>query len=538
MPLLLLSALLAACSTAPNTRRPSIPDAVPVTVAPLPFELITPETVFEGPAYNRSPGERYADLLARMRAGFQLDEVADKRIDRELAWYTNHPSYIERTFTRAAPWLHHIVLEVEARDLPLELAVLPVIESAFEPYAYSRARASGLWQFIPGTGTRFGLKQNWWYDGRRDVVAATRGALDYLEFLHAEFGDWLLAVAAYNCGEAAVARQIAANRKAGKPTDFWHLKLPKETQAYVPKLLAMARLVGSPADFDLDFSVVPNEAFFARVETGGQIDLRVAAELAGITIEELYALNPAFHRWASDPEGPHYLLVPVESAEIFKQNLLQLTPDQRMRVERYEVRKGDTVASIAKRFGTSPQTLRELNGLEPTDGITIGSEMRVPSAITTLPQKVLAAAALVDNPRSRARRSSGGVVHVVRKGDSLWQIARRNNMDVKTLERLNDLSPGAKLRAGQRLRLAESNASGSGAANAKAASAKAAAAKSSPDAAAAARQVTYTVREGDTLYSISRVLQVSMDSLRNWNSLANSAVLRPGQKLVAFVPRT
>lgn len=537
MPLLLLSALLGACSTAPSTRRPSIPDAVPVTVAPLPFELITPETVLEGPAYNRGPGERYTDLLARMRAGFQLADFSDKRIDREIAWYTTHPAYIERTFTRAAPWLHHIVLEVEARDLPLELAVLPVIESAFEPYAYSRARASGLWQFIPGTGTRFGLKQNWWYDGRRDVVAATRGALDYLEFLHAEFGDWLLAVAAYNCGEAAVARQIAANQKAGKPTDFWHLKLPKETQAYVPKLLAMARLVANPADFDLDFSVVPNEAFFARVETGGQIDLRVAAELAGITTEELYALNPAFHRWASDPEGPHYLLVPVESAEIFKQNLLQLTPDQRMRVERYEVRKGDTVASIAKRFGTSPQTLRELNGLEPTDGITIGSEMRVPSAITTLPEKVLAAAALVDNPRSRARRSSVGVVHVVRKGDSLWQIAKRNNMDVKTLERLNDLSPGAKLRAGQRLRLAEGNASGSGAANAKAASAKAAAAKSAPDA-SAARQVTYTVRQGDTLYSISRVLQVTVDSLRNWNSLAHSAVLKPGQKLVAFVPRT
>jgi membrane-bound lytic murein transglycosylase D len=237
--------------------------------------------------------------------------------------------------------------------------VLPVIESAFEPYAYSHARAAGLWQFIPGTGTRFGLKQDWWYDGRRDVIAATRGALDYLEFLHGEFGDWLLAVAAYNCGENAVARQIAINRKAGKPTDFWNLKLPKETRAYVPKLIAMSRLVARPDDYGLAFSAVPNEPYFARVETGGQIDLRVAAELAGLTIDEIYALNPAYHRWATDPEGPHYLLVPVEAEEVFRQNVLQLTPDQRMRVERYEVRQGDTVASIAKRFSTSPQWRRQ-----------------------------------------------------------------------------------------------------------------------------------------------------------------------------------
>jgi membrane-bound lytic murein transglycosylase D len=528
LPLLLMPALavLAACSTTPRAQQATLPAAVPVSVAPLPFELISPEILFEGPAYNREPGARYPDLLARMRAGFQLGEVDEDRVDREATWYARHPDYIERTFTRAAPYLHHIVLEVEARGLPLELAVLPVIESAFEPYAYSRARAAGLWQFIPGTGTRFGLKQDWWYDGRRDVVAATRGALDYLEFLHAEFGDWLLAVAAYNCGEHAVARQIAINRKAGKPTDFWHLKLPKETRAYVPKLLAMSRLVARPEAYGLAFSAVPNEAFFARVETGGQIDLRVAAELAGLTVEEVYALNPAYHRWATDPQGPHFLLVPVEAAEIFKLNLLQLTPDQRMRVERYEVRKADTVASIAKRFGTSPQTLRELNALNATDGIAIGSELRVPSAITTLPQKVLAAAALVDNPRSRARRGSSGVVHVVRRGDSLWQIARRNNMDVKTLARLNNMDPAAKIRAGQRLRLAASNGTTAQDSGRSAASGN-------------GRQVTYTVRRGDTLYGIAKVLQVSMDSLLSWNSLSRSAVLRPGQKLVAFVaPRT
>ena len=526
-----LLAALAACSTAPGAQRATLPTPVPVAVTPLPFEVLAPETTLDGPAYNREPGSRYPDLLARMRAGFQLGDFDDKRVERETTWYASHPDYIERTFTRAAPYLHHIVREVEARGLPLELAVLPVIESAFEPYAYSHARAAGLWQFIPGTGTRFGLKQDWWYDGRRDVIAATRGALDYLEFLHGEFGDWLLAVAAYNCGENAVARQIAINRKAGKPTDFWNLKLPKETRAYVPKLIAMSRLVARPDDYGLAFSAVPNEPYFARVETGGQIDLRVAAELAGLTIDEIYALNPAYHRWATDPEGPHYLLVPVEAEEVFRQNVLQLTPDQRMRVERYEVRQGDTVASIAKRFSTSPQILRELNTLNTTDAIQIGSELRVPSAISTLPPKVLAAAALVDNPRNRARRGSTGVVHVVRRGDSLWQIARRNNMDVKTLARLNDLQPGAQIRAGQRLRLASTAGPKGG--NVKTATVPGT--KASAD----GRQVTYTVRRGDTLYGIAKVLQVSMDSLRSWNSLSSSAVLKPGQKLVAFVaPRT
>jgi membrane-bound lytic murein transglycosylase D len=517
---------LGACSTAPHTQVPSLPVPVPASLTPdLAVEpLNMGGALLDGPAYNRGPGERYPDLLARMRAGFQLGDHDELRVDREADWFASHPDYIERTFTRAAPYLHHILQEVEARGLPLELAVLPVIESSFEPYAYSRARAAGLWQFIPGTGTRFGLKQDWWYDGRRDVVAATRAALDYLEFLHGEFDDWLLAVAAYNCGENAVARQIAINTKAGKPTDFWHLNLPKETRAYVPKLLAMARLVASPDEYGLDFSALPNEAYFARVDTGGQIDLRVAAELAGLSTEELYALNPAYHRWATDPSGPHSLLVPIEAADVFRQNLLLLTPDQRMRVERYGVRKGDTVASIAKRFGTSPQTLRELNGLDASDGIEIDSEIRVPSAVTTLPQKVLAAAALVDGGGRRGRTL--GVVHVVRKGDSLSAIARRNNMDVRTLASLNGLPPGAKLRAGQKLRLAAAGPAKTGAGTSAAANAN-------------GRRVTYTVRRGDTLYSIAKVLQVSIDALRGWNSLGTTPILRPGQKLVAFVaPRS
>ena len=251
----------------------------------------------EAPAAGAVTAPQHADLFARIRAGFKLDEHEKRAVDQQTNWYASNPEYLERAFGRAELYLYHIVAEIESRGMPLELALLPVVESAFEPYAYSRARAAGMWQFIPGTGSRFGLKQNWWYDGRRDVVESTRAALDYLQHLHDEFnGDWLLAVAAYNCGESRVAREFRKNIAAGKPVDFWSLKLPAETRAYVPKLLAMKRLVADPDLYGLAFSAIANQPYFARVETDGQIDLKIAAEIAGITDEELYELNPAFHR--------------------------------------------------------------------------------------------------------------------------------------------------------------------------------------------------------------------------------------------------
>ena len=264
-------------------------------------------------APRSSPGSRppqYGDLFDRMRVGFKLDDGADRRaVDDQLRWYASNPDYLQRAFGRADLYLYYIVTELERRGMPLELALLPVVESAFEPYAYSRARASGLWQFIPGTGSRFGLKQDWWYDGRRDIVESTRAALDYLQYLHDEFnGDWLLAIAAYNCGEAMVERAAQANRAAGRPVDFWSLWLPGETRAYVPKLLAMKRLVMDPETYGLSFSPIPNQAYFARVPTHGQINLKLAAEIAGISPQDLYELNPAFHRFATDPSGPYFLL--------------------------------------------------------------------------------------------------------------------------------------------------------------------------------------------------------------------------------------
>ena len=539
VPLLLTGCALQA-PKAPTSPTPAAA-AIPVAVVPTNQPAETPVApalaalTAEGPAADPAllasllpaaiPPARAGDLFDRIRDGYQLDNVDQAAVTRELNWYANNPAYLERVFGRAELYLHYIVEQLERRGMPRELALLPVVESAFEPYAYSKARASGLWQFIPGTGTRYGLKQNWWYDGRRDVVESTRAALDYLQALHDEFnGDWLLAVAGYNCGEGAVARAIAANKRAGKPTDFWHLRLPAETRAYVPKLLAMSRLVANPGDYGLEFSYIPDQQYFTQVNTGGQIDLGVVAEMSGLGKNELYELNPAFHRWATDPTGPFSLLVPLEAADGLEATLLALTPEQRMRVERYTVIHGDTMTSISKRFNTTAGVVRELNGLSASDSPVIGDQLRVPSATVQLPDKAARAAALVDRRALPGRAGARPDIHVVRRGDTLSSIARRMGTDSKTLARLNNMDLNDTLRTGQRLVLSSKQ-------QARAPAARATSNSTGGD----GRRVTYTVRSGDTLYSIARLLQVSVGELLGWNGISKNTVIKPGQKLVAFV---
>jgi peptidoglycan lytic transglycosylase D len=489
-------AALAATTPAPGDRAADTVDSAPA-----------PAVSPEGPTQvaGLTPAQ-YADLFDRLRAGFRLADDPERRaVDRELQWYASNPDYLQRAFGRADLYLYYIVTELERRGMPLELALLPVVESAFEPYAYSPARASGLWQFIPDTGSHYGLKQDWWYDGRRDIVESTRAALDYLKSLHDQFdGDWLLAIAAYNCGEAMVERAAEMNRAAGRPVTFWDLWLPRETRAYVPKLLAMKRLVLDPEVYGLAFSPIPNQPYFVREPTMGQINLKLAAEIAGISPEELYELNPAFHRWATDPSGPHYLLLPMDAADVFAENITQLSADQRLGVAHYSVRRGDSIASVAEHFHTTVNVIRELNDM-PTGGLSVGDDLRVPSAVTELPAKVMLAAARVDG-RGRSLRPH---VQIVRRGDSLWTIARRTGINVNTLAMMNGLQPGDPLRAGQRIRVS----SGSGSTH------------------TARRRVEYVVRDGDTMTQIARLFQCSVPQLLAWNGLSTQSHIHAGQKL-------
>jgi membrane-bound lytic murein transglycosylase D len=463
-------------------------------------------------------GEDYDDLFDRMRAGFAFDEVEEPAIDQQLAWFEHNPDYLERVFQRGQRYMYHIITEVERRGMPTEFALLPVVESAYEPFAYSVSRASGLWQFIPGTGVRFGLKQTWWYDGRRDVIESTRAALDYLQELHDEFnGDWLLAIAAYNVGEAWVERAIAYNQSVGRPTDFWHLNLPAETRAYVPKLLAMKRLMAEPERYGLEFAPIPNEPYFAVIDTDSQIDLKVAAQLAGTSYDELIALNPGYNRWATDPAGPHRMLVPIDNADAYETALRSLAPEDRVRYVVHEVEGRETLASIAKRYGTSAMVLQKVNDLS---GVRVvkGQSLRIPEISGQLPDKVLVAASRIDKPETDiSGHKERQIVYRVRAGETLSSIARRNNMPVSTLARLNNLGTADALVKGQRLVL------------------KASARHFRDEGAVSGRRVQYTVRRGDTVYSIARQFQVSVDHLKTWNGINQRHSIRPGKRLVMYV---
>jgi membrane-bound lytic murein transglycosylase D len=520
-----IALLLSACAHQPTAR----PAREPLVLPPPSAEESPIASADTGPIIGATPsltmprewqhhnGEDYDDLFDRMRAGFAFDEVQEPAIDVQLNWFEHNPDYLERVFQRAQRYLYHIVTEVEARGMPLEFALLPVVESAYEPFAYSSSRASGLWQFIPDTGRRFGLKRDWWFDGRRDVVESTRAALDYLQALHDQFdGDWLLAIAAYNVGENSVQREMDFNRANGKPTDFWHLRLPAETRAYVPKLLALKRLMAEPERYGIEFAVIPNEPYFALIDTSSQIDLKIAAKLAGTSYDELVALNPGYNRWATDPEGPHRMLVPIDNADAFDAALKTLGPEERVRFASHDVARKETLPMIAKQYGTSVAVLAKINDLK--DGkVVAGQTLKIPEISGELPDKVLLAAQRVDRPETDLGGRKHQIVYRVRAGETLNTIARRHGMPVSTLARLNNLGAQDTLVKGQRLVI------------------KASARRFRDEGVRSGRRVLYTVRRGDTVYSISRQFQVSVPQLKSWNGLNEHHQIKTGRRIVMYV---
>ncbi len=516
--------LLSACAHQPPAPAPRPQLVLPPAAAPA-ATPIAPDAGAAAPGSITMPrewqhhnGEDYDDLFDRLRAGFAFDEVQEPAIDQQLAWFQHNPDYLERVFQRGQRYMYHVITEVEARGMPLEFALLPVVESAYEPFAYSVGRAAGLWQFIPGTGVRFGLKQNWWYDGRRDVVESTRAALDYLQELHDQFdGDWLLAIAAYNVGENTVQRELDFNRANGKPADFWHLRLPAETRAYVPKLLALKRLMAEPERYGLEFAPIPNEPFFAVIDTDSQIDLKIAAQLADTSYDDLVALNPGYNRWATDPDGPHRMLVPIDNADAFETALHSLTPDDRVRFATHEVTRSDTLAGIVKEYGSSAAVITKLNDLKG-GRLTLGQTLKIPEITGQVPDKVLLAASRVDRPETDTGGRHRQLLYRVRAGETLSSIARSHGLPVSTLAQLNNLGAQDTLVKGQRLVI------------------KASARRFREErTASAGRRIVYTVRNGDTVYSISHQFQVSVPQLKNWNGLNKNHPIRAGRRLVMYV---
>jgi membrane-bound lytic murein transglycosylase D len=466
------------------------------------------------------------DLWQRLRDGFALDhEVDQPRLEQQLVWFASHPRYIERVMERGSRYFHYIISETERRGLPTELALLPIVESAFDPFAYSHGRAAGLWQFVPATGKYFGLTQSWWHDDRRDVIAATDAALTYLKRLSKRFdGDYTLALAAYNSGGGTVSSAIRRNTNADKPTDFWSLELPKETRHYVPKLLALAKIFADPQAYGIDLPALANEPYFAVVETGSQLDLAKAAELAATDIDEMYLLNPSFNRWATNPDGPHRLLVPVASAERFRKALKTYPVNQRVSWRNYRVRSGDSLSTIAQRFETTTPVIRKLNKLNG-DTIRIGQRLMIPSATGDSETYALSAAQRLEKKQSRPRDGDKVSYHV-RSGDTFWDIAREHRVKVRELAAWNSMAPGDPLIPGKKLVIWSQNAQTTVASSDSSASARIK---------ALVRKVGYSVRKGDSLAAIAGRFSVNVSDIAGWNDLNTEHYLQPGQSLVLYV---
>lgn len=332
---------------------------------------------------------RPQDLWERIRMGFRLAEVNPELTRRHERWYAERSDYLLRAIDRSRPYLYHIADEVEKRDMPMEVALLPLIESAFNPMAESPKQAAGIWQFIPSTGRVFGLKQNAWYDGRRDVLAATRAALDYLQVLHRQFDSWELALAAYNCGEGCVARAIARNRAHGLSTTYAALPLPTETRHYVPKLLAVRNLVRDPQSAGISLQAMANEPYFVQVRISQPMPTRQAAKLADMSLEEFLALNPAFQRRIIHTDTRGVLLLPADRVEVFHHNL-QNKGGQRDGLQVYQGRKGEAASTIARRFGVSMEWLKEHNPLKLSRGKLVTDQvLYVPKPAKAAPARLV-----------------------------------------------------------------------------------------------------------------------------------------------------
>lgn len=381
-----------------------------------------------------------AEIWPRLRRGLRMQHLGHPRVRHEIARLQRSPNAFRALMARSEPYLFHILGRVEAAGLPAEIALLPAVESGFRPYAYSPDGATGLWQFMPATGGMLGLDRDWWFDGRRALRPSTRAAIVYLDRLNERFGgDWLLALAAYNAGAGTVARAVENAARRGQSTDFWSLDLPGETDEYVPRLLALAAVVADPESFELDLPEIANRPYFTPVATDGQIDLGIAADLAGLPIEELLALNAGHRRWATDPAGSHELLIPIERAEDFSGALAVLPADKRLRWQRYTIRPGDSLNRIARQFDVSVEAIRQSNGIKGSQ-IRAGRHLLIPLSDATTQ------IATLNRPETRQR-----LHYRVRKGDSLYAIARRYQVSVADLKRWNQV--GRYLRPGERLTL-------------------------------------------------------------------------------------
>jgi membrane-bound lytic murein transglycosylase D len=522
---LFLLLLLSACQTTTNTE--VVEEVNASIIEPTENEILPDEELQESDEglailveesvtiEDHPPFVGYDNLWLKLAEGFEFEVPENARIAKQRAYYLSHPNYLKQVSKRAQPFLYLIIEQIEAKKLPLELALLPVVESTFDPFAYSQSSASGLWQFMPVTGQRFGLKQDWWYDGRRDIYASTDAALRYMEILQKYLGDdWLHAFAAYNSGEGRVRNAQRKNIKNNKPTDYWNLSLPKETQDYVPKLLALVDILRNHEKYGVELPFIANKQVLSYVDTGSQLDLAYAATLAELTVAEIQLLNPAFNHWATSPEGPHKLLVPTRIAAQFTHKLSASDKNQRIRWARYKVRTGDSLSVIAKKNGTTTNVLKQINDIDGSL-IKIGQPLLIPIASKSQQGELYSQAQRFERSQAEDAKSKRQIQHTIVEGDTLWDISRRYKVTAKDIAKWNRMTTKQTLRLGQQLTIWRT-------ANAQRKK-------------QVVRSVIYKVRRGDSLGEIASQFNVSATDLIRWNQLHKQKYIQPGQKLKVYI---
>ncbi len=463
-----------------------------------------------------SESEVFTDIWARIGAGLQFAYNYDNaRIDEQLEFYKNNPNYLKIVTERARPFIFEIVEEVERRGLPTELALLPIVESAFNPNAVSPGNSVGLWQIASGTAPSLGLKRDWWYDGSRDPIASTSAALDYLITLNQMFDEsWLLSLAAYNTGPGNVRKAISRNEQRDRDVDYWSLNLPSITEDFAPKLIALSRLVAEPNHYGMELADVLNAPAVKRVEVGYQLDLALAATIAGIDSETLYQLNPGFLQWATHPDGPQSLLVPIEAAEHFTTALAEHQGGSNVTWDRYIVQSGDSLSKIAQQFRTQVGVLQQVNEISGSR-IIAGESLLIPRAYNSDSPINIPNAPEYSSGSIAQMQTEAPTRYQVRSGDSLWKIANRYNLTVASIAQFNGLNANSIIKPGQVLQLQSQNSLAgvqSEVANEEAS--------------------IYEVRSGDTLARIARNAGISTEELARLNSINIGDLIHPGQQLL------
>jgi len=455
------------------------------------------------------------DIWQVLRKEMNLDHQADRpEVRAQVQWFLKHPKFMYQLAENAKPYMYYVLHQIRVRKLPIELILLPMIESGYNPFAYSKAGAAGLWQMMPGTASGFGLKQTWWYDGRRDVIASTNAALDYLAYLEDFFnGDWELAIAAYDSGEGSVLNAVRRNVAKGAKTDFWSLHLPQETLAYIPKVLALAEIFTHPNKYDVELPVIPNEPYMMVVDVGTQIDLKTAASLSNLSLADLLKLNPGYNRWATSPDGPFKLVLPIEKVDFFKHNLAELPETKRVTWKRYKVTRNDTLGGIAQTFHTSSSLLKEVNKLS-SDTIHVGDTLFIPLSTARLPYQVIQSAQKYVDADQKQLPGPRKIVYTVQSNDSLWKVSNKFHVKEAAIQFWNGMKRGQVLQPGEQIIMwvkpSQSN--------------------KNP---LKVQEVSYEVVAGDTLGKIARHFNTTIDTIKQLNHLTSNA-LHPGQALQVY----